>query len=220
MPERCIQNGSSTPEPPSFRERSLEFVLDRVIHDFSNAIGGIVTLTDHHLQYDREQLDPRLSASLQLIHDSAERCRALLSAVSGSFDRSMNDPLYMHAGDLADEVGRLLQLLLPRSIRFTPMPACSQSPVRVRPVDFKARWLAIASLDCQRLEGAGQVEFGCTIEGSLCWFRYRSSNVDWPDISEVERILLPLVDSREHVDYSVSENEMVAGVAFTLEAEP
>ena len=221
VPERRLDHtsytSSSTPECRSFRERSLQFVLDRVIHDFSNAVGGIASLTDHHLQYDR--LDPRLEASLRLIHESAEQCRALLFAANGAFDSSMNDRAYMHAGDLAGEVGQLLQVLLPRSIRFKPMPPCSKSVVQVRPADFKARWLAIASLDCQSLKGAGQVEFGCTVENDLCWFWYRSSNPDWPDLSEIGRILWSLAGVPERTTCEVGEEGLVAGAALPLEFE-
>jgi hypothetical protein len=217
--ERRIYNGSSTRETLSFRERSIKFVLDRVIHDFSNAIGGIVTLTDHHLQYDQQRLDPRLSTSLQMIYDSAERCRALLGTVSGVFDPGMNERVYVHADDLAVEVGQLYQALLPRSVRFTPLPPCSQSAVRVRPSDFKARWLAIASLDCRDLKETAQVEFGCTVQDDLCWFRYRSSNGDKPDLSEASRILLPLTGAAERTICRVTEHGWVAGVALPLALE-
>ena len=219
MSERRIYNGSSTRETLSFRERSIKFVLDRVIHDFSNAIGGIVTLTDHHLQYDHEQLDPRLSTSLQMIYDSAERCRGLLGAVSGVFDPGMNERMYVHADALAVEVGQLFQTLLPRSVRFTPLPPCSQSAVRVRPSDFKARWLAIASLDCRDLKETAQVEFGCSVQDDLCWFRYRSSNGDGPDVSEAGRILLPLAGVAERTCCQVTENGWAAGVGLPLELE-
>jgi hypothetical protein len=221
VPERRIYyyNDSSNPEPPSFRERSIEFALDRVIHDFSNAIGGIVTLTSHHLQYDHDHIDSRLSASLRLIHDSAEQCRTLLTAVTGAFDPGMNDRVYMHAGDLAGEVGQLFQTLLPRTIRFTPMPPCPRSPVHVRPAEFKARWLAVASLDCQHVKGAVQVEFGCTAEDGLCWFWYRSSNVDRTDLAELGRILLPLAGAAERVNCRITEKGLVAGVALPVELE-
>jgi hypothetical protein len=219
VPERRIHNGFSNPEAPSFRERSIEFALDRLIHDFSNTIGGIVTLTSHHLQYDQEHLDSRLSASLQLIHESAERCRTLLSAVSGAFDPGMNDRVYMHAGDLAGEVGQLFQVLLPRTICFTSMPPCSPSAVHVRPAEFKARWLAVASLDCQRVKEAVQVEFGCTVEDGLCWFWYRSSNADRPDLAEIGRILLPLAGIAERTDCRITEKGLVAGAALPVELE-
>lgn len=219
MPERSTYNGSSYPESPSFRERSIEFALDRVIHDFSNAIGGIVTLTDHHLQYDHEHLDPRLGASLRLIHDSAEQCRSLLSAVSGAFDLGMNDRVYMRAGDLAGEVGQLFQALLPRSIRFTPTPLCPQSAVQVRPAEFKARWLAVASLDCQRMQAAVQVEFGCTLEDGLCWFWYRSSNANRVNLTEIGRILLPLGGIAERTRCRLTEEGLVAGAALAVESE-
>jgi hypothetical protein len=217
--ERSIHNGSSNSESPSFRERSIEFVLDRVIHDFSNAIGGIVTLTDHHLQYDHEYLDSKLSASLQLIHDSAEQCRTLLSAVNGAFDPGMNDRVYMYAGDLAGEVGQLFRALLPRSIRFRPMPSCSQSAVHVRPAEFKARWLAVASLDCQHVKEAVQVEFGCTVEDGLCWFWYRSSNVDRLNLAEIGRILLPLAGVAERTRCRITEEGLVAGAALPVELQ-
>ncbi|MBV8899600.1 MAG: hypothetical protein JOY92_05760 [Verrucomicrobia bacterium] len=219
MPERSIYNGSPNLEFPSFRERSIEFALDRVIHDFSNAIGGIVTLTDHHLQYDHEYLDPRLSASLRLIHDSAEQCRVLLSAVRGAFDPAMNDRVYMRAGDLAGEVGQLFQALLPRSIRFLPTPLCPQPAVHVRPAEFKARWLAVASLDCQHAKAAVQVEFGCTVEDGLCWFWYRSSNVDRLNLAEIGRILLPLAGVDERTSCCITAEGLVAGAALPVELD-
>jgi hypothetical protein len=219
VPERRTYNGLSNPDLPSFRERSIEFALARVIHDFSNAIGGIVTLTDHHLQYDHGHIDSRLSTSLQVIHDSAEQCRTLLSAVSGLFDPGMNDQVYMYAGDLAGEVGQLFQALLPRSIRFTPMPPCSQSAVQVRPAEFKARWLAIASLHCHHVQEAVQVEFGCTVEGGLCWFWYRSSNAGRLDRSEIQRILLPLAGATERTSCRITEKGLVAGAALPVEME-
>jgi len=220
VPERRnFHNGSPALDLPSFRERSIEFVLDRVIHDFSNAIGGIVTLTEHHLQYDEAQLDPRLSASLQLIHDSAEQCRTLLAVVTGTFDPDMNDRVYMPAGTLADELGRLFQALLPRTIRFAPMPPCAPSAVHVQPADFKARWLAVASLDCQSAKDATGVEFGCTVEDRFCWFWYRSSNLNHVNLSEIKRILLPLAGIAGRISCQITDKGLVAGAALPVELE-
>jgi hypothetical protein len=216
---RTFHNESLTLEPASFRERSIEFVLDRVIHDFSNAIGGIVTLTDHHLQYDRDQLDSRLSASLELIHNSAEQCRALLGVVTAAFDPGMNAGVYMDAGALAGELGQLFQALFPRTVRFTPMPLCSQAAIHVRPADFKARWLAVASLDCQHAKDTIQVKFGCTLEDGFCWFRYRSSNLNQADLCEIKRTLLPLAGIAERTVCEVTEEGFVAGVALPVELE-
>jgi hypothetical protein len=194
-------------------------VLDRVVHDFSNAIGGIVTLTGHHLEYDRDLFDPRLSASFHLIHDSAEQCRVLLATITGVFDPGMNDRVYLQAGALADDIGRLFQALLPRTVRFTPMAPCSESAVYVRPSDFKARWLAIASLDCQHATDAVEVKFGCTVEGGLCWFWYRSSSVDEVNLPEIRRILLPLARVAERTSCHVTEKGLVAGAALPVELE-
>lgn len=216
---RIFHSDSPTLEFPSFRERSIEFVLDRVIHDFSNAIGGIATLTEHHLQYDGAQLDPRLSASLQLIHDSAEQCRTLLTVVTSAFDPEMNDRVYMPAGILADELGRLFRVLLPRTIRFAPMPPCAPSAVHVQPADFKARWLAVASLDCQSAKDAAGVQFGCTVEDHFCWFWYRSSNLNPVDLSEIKHILLPLAGIAERIKCQITDKGLVAGAALPVELE-
>jgi hypothetical protein len=197
------------------RERFLQFVLDRVVHDFSSAIGGIICLMEHHLEHDR--LEPGLQTSLNLIRDSVEQCRGLLSGVSSALHPSVDDHSYVRAGDLVDGVGRLLQLLLPGSIRLVPTGPSSQAIVRVSPPDFKMRWLAIAGVECESLPGASQVGFGATTKDGLCWFYYRSSNPHWAgSISEAQQILLPLAGSLEHLRCQAGSQGFLVEVGLPL----
>lgn len=202
----------------SCRERVLQFVLDRVVHDFSNAAGGITALAAHHLEQNGLELG--LQTSLQLIRESAEQCRALLSVVRSLLDPNMDDDAYIRAEDLAEGLGQLLRLLLPRSVRFEPILPRPQAVVRVRPPEFQMRWLGVASLGCEGLYGPGHIAFGWVAEGGLCWFTYRSSNPRGPAIIEhAAQILLPLAGAVERLRCQTQGWDFTAQVALPLELE-
>ncbi|MBV9491962.1 MAG: hypothetical protein JO069_19885, partial [Verrucomicrobia bacterium] len=111
----------------SCQERFLQFVLDCVLHDFANATGGIVSLTEHHLE--QNELDSRLQTSLGLIRDSAERCRIILAEVNSVLHPSANEEAYLRADALAETVVRLLRTFLPRMVRVAPLAAGASEAV-------------------------------------------------------------------------------------------
>jgi len=211
-----VSEPSFAREPQSARELFLQFVLSRVVHDFSNAVSGIVSLAGHHLEHD--QLEPGLQTSLGMIRATAEQCRLLLSSTGELLYPSADDYAYVRATDLVDGVRRLLHIFLPRSVRLDPAAAAAPAvAVRACSLEFTKRWLAIAGVDCAGLQSRGSLGFDVRTEGGLCWFTYRSANTEWAGrVPDAERILLPLAAGPDAIRCVVKNNGFVAEVALPV----
>src|SRR5271154_435188 len=102
--------------PGSFDRVYTEFLLRRVVHDLSNSISGINSLSDYHLRTGVN--DPALTESLTLIRESAESSRELLLAVGILLQPPEVEEELVDVQTLIDETVKPLSLLLPRSVKL------------------------------------------------------------------------------------------------------
>jgi hypothetical protein len=211
--------GSSVPSSVrNFREGCLEFVLERLLHDFANAIGGMLALSDHHLRNDT--LEEGIAGSLQLINESAEHCRHLLIAAISALEVGSLEPELFPVSELYAEVQNILKALLPRSVTWESSLPDTDGLVRVPPVEFKQRCLALVSLDLEHgILNQASVTMTYAVQATTCWFSYRTTNQhDSGFAAAAADLLLPLVPAAEFVCCTRDETGFTVEFGLPLEA--
>ncbi|HEY0789935.1 MAG TPA: hypothetical protein VGD78_02615 [Chthoniobacterales bacterium] len=201
-----------------FREGCLEFILERVLHDFANAIGGILALSEHHLRNDT--LDEGIASSLGLISESAQHCCHLLTAASSALDIGSSERQLIPASELCAEVQKVLKAMLPRSVIWEASQPDTDGSVRVALTEFKQRCMALVSLDLEHArQHQATVTIGYAVHAGVCWFRYGTTNLHDPDFAAAAVILMePLVPSKDFI--RCTPGDVGSSVEFGLPLEP
>jgi hypothetical protein len=152
----------------------LRFVLGRVIHDLSNSISGISSLSRFHLR--GVIADPELKESLELIQQSAESSRNLIVAVANFLNPMGSSEEVIKAADLVRETGQLISLLIPKSLQFETRTEGGDSDlICVFRDRFSSQVLTVAAFQFQETRApAGKVSLECETKGERVEVSYRS----------------------------------------------
>ncbi len=166
------------------REKYLTFLLDRLSHDLSNSVGGILSLADHHLRTgleDRESLDE----SLNLIYRSCEESRRLLLLIGELLQPINGDLELSRLSTLAKDVIEALKVVLPRSIQLRQSLGENDGGVLVNRALLMRTFVELASLTLPRERSkVGTISCETLVEGKTATFHYRS---DIPASTELAR---------------------------------
>jgi signal transduction histidine kinase len=153
----------------------LRFVLGRVIHDLSNSISGISSLSRFHLR--GVVADPELRESLELIQQSADSSRNLIVAVASFLNPMRSSEEILKASDLVRETGQLISLLIPKSLQFeTRIESGESDLIYVFRDLFFSQVVTAAALQFQETRApVGKVSLECDTKGEWIEVGYRSS---------------------------------------------
>jgi hypothetical protein len=185
--------------PGSFDRVYTEFLLRRVVHDLSNSISGINSLSDYHLRSGVS--DPALTESLTLIRESAESSRELLLAVGTLLQPPEDEEELVHVQTLIEETAKSLSLLVPRSVKLeTTGNGQPDAVISVVRGGFVRKVLALAAMELVHVRvPSGSLKLAWTLEGSKAVrIQFRSSVR--PDSKLVEQAPEFLADLSRRMD--------------------
>jgi hypothetical protein len=159
----------------SFPSICLEFVLTRVVHDLTNSVSGVASLSRYHLCAGVS--DSELEENLKLIHESAESARGLLVQVGNLLHPFEMEEKLVRVSDLLIETGKLLSTLLPRSIQFELQIRAEETAViSVLSNEFMRQILALTVVNFGNLRvPSGTIELRCKTDGRQVSVSYRST---------------------------------------------
>ncbi len=162
-----MAEGGAEPRVAAYRQWYLQLVVERLLHDFSNVVGGVLALTEHHLQ--EGGLESSVQTSLELIRDGGSQGRELLAEVGGLLSE---DGAALHrASELCREIAAALRTFLPRRVALEVQAFAGEGVVWASAPDWKRRWLAVAALTLHG-DPPHAVHFGCSLAGSACRFTF------------------------------------------------
>jgi signal transduction histidine kinase len=146
-----------------------------VIHDLSNSISGISSLSRYHLR--GSIADSELKESLELIQQSADSGRDLISTVANLLNPMVSSEEIIKASDLIRETGQLISILIPKSLQFeTRIETGDIDLISVFRNRFLWQILTVAALQFRETRApAGEVSLEARPNGKRIEFRYRSS---------------------------------------------
>jgi hypothetical protein len=156
------------------RSPYLDFLLERLIHDFGNSVSGILSLADYHLRAG--VTDPALEDSLRLVYESADGSRRLLILVAELLEPVEQQEAIVVAAELIGQTGKKIATLLPRTVTFeSSIRSTAQDTISVRPGAFSKGILNLVALDLAGIRvPTGKIQLGSqTINGKVHVF-YRS----------------------------------------------
>ncbi len=158
-----------------FQRVYVDFILRRVVHDLGNSISGINSLSDYHLRSGVD--DPGLKESLTLIRESADLSRELLVAVGGLLQPAEVEEEIVHVQALLEETGRLVKMLLPRSVKFeTSGSEQKDAVISILRGDFQRKILALVAMDVNEIRvPTGTIEMGWISDQKNVRIHYRST---------------------------------------------
>jgi hypothetical protein len=193
-----------------------DFLLGRILHDLANSISGIVSLSEYHLRQGVD--DPSLDESLKLIHDSAEGSCALLIAAGNLRLSAEEDEELIRAEELIRETGKILSLLLPRSIKFeTELLAGKDQVISVRRVDFSRRILALAAMDLSGLKiPSGSIRLSGEADSTTLRLIYHSVVCEGVKLREQADSFFANIGRAVQVSSQIDGNNFTLVMAFPL----
>jgi hypothetical protein len=151
-----------------------DFLLDRLTHDLSNSIGGIFSLSDHHLRVGFNDM-ASLQESLQLIYQTCEESRKLLLLVGQLLNSEETEPDLIRVSTLLTEVGGMLTALLPRSVTLLHESPPVDGVVRVDRILFVRSFAQLASLALPKTGAVStEIAFGATVGPEIAAIYFRS----------------------------------------------
>jgi hypothetical protein len=185
-------------EPIAVEEKYLAFLLDRLVHDLSNSIGGIFSLSDHHLRTGLTDVQS-LEESLKLIYRSCEESRRILLLVGQLLQSEPSSAELTRVSALLAEVDDTLRLLLPRSVELICKASTEDGAVRVERNRLMRHFAELFSLTVPRTaREPAKILLATTIEPDLATILYRSELPVQPDLlPTVHSLFLDLLDENE-----------------------
>ena len=207
---------SETVQSRNFAEECLAFLLARVIHDLGNSVGGILSLSDHHLRAGVGE--PALEESLRLIYDSSQAARKLLLTVGEILHPASLEPEVVRLSELMSELEAIFRLLLPRSLELVLMPSPGDGFVRVIRNQFTRHFLSLVSLDVgsERVNPA-IISVGYRVEGDRAKVQYDSAVRKNPRLgAQAIALFEDMVDSPEQMSCTQDDSNFSFAVYFPL----
>jgi hypothetical protein len=194
----------------------FDFLFRRVVHDLSNSISGINSLSDYHLRSGIN--DPGLEESLRLIRESAEQSRELLMAVGDLLQPAETEGELVEAQTLIEEAAKVLSLLLPRAMKLeTTGLERNNAVISVLRGDFLRKILALVAMDVGSLRvPSGSIRLGCVRERESVRVVYRSMVGSASKLRERAPELMANLSSSVEVRGSVEGDAFVLTMTFPL----
>lgn len=194
-----------------FYRAYVEFILRRVVHDLGNSVSGINSLSDYHLRSG--VTDPSLEESLTLIRESAELSRELLLAVGDLLQPADAEEELVHVRTLIAEAGKLISLLLPKSVKLEISSMEPDVVISLLRGDFLRKILALVAMDVNEIRiPTGTIELACTREEKDVRICYRSTLRSDSALRERAPALLANLSRSTKVDIAVD----AAAIALTM----
>ena len=207
---------SETVASRNFYEECLAFLLSRVIHDLGNSVGGILSLSDHHLRAGVGE--PALEESLRLIYDSSQAARKLLLTVGEILHPASVEPEVVRLSELLSELESILRLLLPRSLELVLTSSPGDGFVSVVRNQFTRHFLSLVSLDIgSERVSPGSISVGYRIEGDRARVQYDSAIRNNPRLgAQAMALFEDIVGSPEQMSCTQDDTNFSFAVYFPL----
>ena len=207
---------SETVASRNFYEECLAFLLSRVIHDLGNSVGGILSLSDHHLRAGVGE--PALEESLRLIYDSSQAARKLLLTVGEILHPASVEPEVVRLSELLSELESILRLLLPRSLELVLTSSPGDGFVSVVRNQFMRHFLSLVSLDIgSERVSPGRISVGYRIEGDRARVQYDSAIRNNPRLgAQAMALFEDIVGSPEQMSCTQDDTNFSFAVYFPL----
>jgi len=211
-----VGTASETVAGRNFYEECLAFLLSRVIHDLGNSVGGILSLSDHHLRAGVGE--PALEESLRLIYDSSQAARKLLLTVGEILHPASVEPEVVLLSELLSELEAILRLLLPRSLEFVLISSPGDGFVSVVRNQFTRHFLSLVSLDIgSERVSPGSISVGYRIEGDRARVQYDSAIRNNPRLgAQALALFEDFVGSPEQMSCTQDDTNFSFAVYFPL----
>jgi hypothetical protein len=211
-----VGTASETVTSRNFCEECLSFLLARVIHDLGNSVGGILSLSDHHLRAGIGE--PALEESLRLIYDSSQAARKLLLTVGEILHPASLEPEVVRLSELMSELEAILRLLLPRSLELVLIPSPGDGFVRVVRNQFTRHFLSLVSLDIgSERVNPGSISVGYRIEGHRARLQYDSAIRNNPRLgAQAIALFEDIVGSPEQMSCTQDDTNFSFAFYFSL----
>jgi len=211
-----VGTASETVASRNFYEECLAFLLSRVIHDLGNSVGGILSLSDHHLRAGVGE--PALEESLRLIYDSSQAARKLLLTVGEILHPASVEPEVVRLSELLSELEAILRLLLPRSLDLGLISSSGDGFVSVARNQFTRHFLSLISLDIgsERVT-PGSISVGYRVEGDRARVQYDSAIRSNPRLgTQAMALFEDIVGSPEQMSYTQDDTNFSFAIYFPL----
>jgi hypothetical protein len=186
------------------------------MHDLGNSVGGILSLSDHHLRAGVGET--ALEESLRLIYDSSQAARQLLLTVGEILHPASLQPEVVRLSELMSELEGIFRLLLPRSLDFVFIPSPGEEFIRVLRNQFVRHFLSLVSLDVgpERVSPA-RISVSYRVEGDRARVQYDSTIRSNPELdAEAIALFEDIVDSPEQMSCTQDEENFSFAVYFPL----
>lgn len=186
------------------------------MHDLGNSVGGILSLSDHHLRAGVGET--ALEESLRLIYDSSQAARQLLLTVGEILHPASLEPEVVRLSELMSELEGIFQLLLPRSLDFVFIPSPGEEFIRIVRNQFVRHFLSLVSLDVgpERISPA-RISVSYLIEGDRAKVQYDSTIRTNPELdTEAIALFEDIVDSPEQMNCTQDEEKFSFAVYLPL----
>jgi hypothetical protein len=150
------------------------FVLERAVHEFNNRVGGILSVSDAHLN---RRIDNReLRESLLLIRDGAQAASEFVVTMVDLLAADETGPEMTRLSDLRAYLLPKLQLFLPRHITINTPVSSHDVVIRVNAKQVLFNLLALLQKGLSGEPPASfLLELSLKVEGPIGWLIYHST---------------------------------------------
>jgi hypothetical protein len=150
------------------------FVLERAVHEFNNRVGGILSVSDAHLN---RRIDNReLRESLLLIRDGAQAASEFVVTMVDLLAADETGPEMTRLSDLRAYLLPKLQLFLPRHITINTPVSSHDVVIRVNAKQVLFNLLALLQNELSGEPPASfLLELSLKVEGPIGWLIYHST---------------------------------------------
>lgn len=186
------------------------------MHDLGNSVGGILSLSDHHLRTGVGET--ALEESLRLIYDSSQSARRLLLTIGEIMHPVSLEPEVVRLAELMSELEGIFRLLLPRNLELVFTPSSEEGTIRVARNQFVRHFLSLVSLDIgsNRVSPAS-ITVSYQTEGDRAKVQYDSTVGENPHL-DVQAVALfeDFVDDSTQMSCTQDEKNFSFAVFFPL----
>jgi hypothetical protein len=186
------------------------------MHDLGNSVGGILSLSDHHLRAGVGET--ALEESLRMIYDSSEGARQLLLTVGEILHPASLEPEVMRLAELMSELEGIFRVLLPRNLELAFTSSPQEGLIRVARNQFVRHFLSLVSLDIgsSRVSPAS-ISVSYQIEGDRAKVQYHSTVGNNPQLdAQAIALFEDFVDDPTQMICTQDENNFSFAIYFPL----
>lgn len=137
-------------------KQALATLTRGLVHDFNNALTGIVTLSEHFLSQTDAQHPFR--EGLDLIHQSARTAAKLAHRLQRLHDQKPGAPSILDLNTVVTELAELLSRCIPKRIELSPRLSATPLPVQVDPVGLQQTICYLGLNAAEGVSGRGRIQ--------------------------------------------------------------